>query len=570
MKNLFLLITLELCFFTAFTQNKYPQDYFQSPLDVPLYLAGNFGEIRAGHFHAGIDLKTQQVEGLEVKAAAAGTVSRIKVSLYGYGKVIYIDHPNGYTTAYAHLQHFNDEIEAYVQKNQYAQKTFEIELFPPDGALKVEQGEVIALSGNTGGSGGPHLHFEIRDSRNSVPLNPLLFGFDIKDNIPPIIKTLAIYPMNDTSAINGSNTPVYLPVNGSNGNYSITNTELKGRGVLSFGLEAIDHLNGSPNRCGVYSIALNTDGNIIYKHEMEEIPFHLTRYINSHVDYYAWNKLKHRVQKSHLDPGNHLNIYKTIKVNGKVFFSKYAHQLGYEVKDAYGNTSLLNFEIAIDTHSYQFPTEKKFILFKYNAPNTFSQNGFSIALPEGALYDDIHFEYHKETVEKYPFSAIHYIQDLYTPLQKSAQVSIPLDSIPPSNEDKLLVISLDEKGELLSPEGGKYGNGSMHFSTRSFGPYTVVMDTISPSIVPANFSGNGKTFTNLKSITFKIEDELSGIASYNGYIDGNWALFEYDRKTGEMSYTFDTKRLDHGKHQAEIIVTDNRGNKTTKTIDFIW
>lgn len=544
---------------------------FIAPLKIPLYLAGNFGEIRSNHFHAGIDIKTQQREGLPVLAAADGFVSRIKVSLYGYGKAIYIVHPNGLTTTYAHLQKFNPEIEAYVQRAQYDQEIFEIELFPQVNELKVRQGETIALSGNTGGSGGPHLHFEIRETASEIPLNPMLFKFDIQDDVKPILKTLAVYPMNDTSAINGQNNPLYLPLYGSSGSYSISkNTPLQATGVCAFGIEVIDRLNGVANRCGVYSIELKADQRTIYKHEMDAIPFHLSRYINSHVDFYAWKKLKKRVQKSWLQPGNRLNIYKNIVANGQVFFSSYDHQLDYEVKDSYGNLATTSFYISRDTNSYFFPKKKKFILFKRNAPNQFSQNGFSFSLPSGALYQDLHFEYRHENHSKYPLSGIHHIQDVYTPLHKYATVEIPLDSVPSHKADLLLAVSLNSNLRVLAAEGGQLIGDKIRFKTRSFGPYAVVFDTIPPAIEAFNFREPTPSFSNANKIAFKIKDELSGIETFNGFIDNKWVLMEYDRKTGHLWHYFLADQLKRGKHNFKVVVVDERGNASEKRIDFIW
>lgn len=556
----------------AFAQTKHSKaNDFIAPMNIPLYLAGNFGEIRSNHFHAGIDIKTQQREGIPVLAAANGYVSRIKVSLYGYGKVLYVVHPNGLTTAYAHLQKFNDEIEAYVKKAQEKAQSFEIELFPEKNTFTYQQGETIALSGNTGGSGGPHLHFEIRETATQTPINPLLFNFDIKDDVKPILKTLAVYPMNDSSAINGQNEPLYLPLYGSNGNYHLSsNTQLKATGVCAFGIEVIDRLNGVANRCGVYSIELKADENTIYQHEMEKIPFHLSRYINSHVDFYAWKKLKKRVQRSWLEPGNQLSIYNELKTNGQVFFSSFDHQLAYTVKDSYGNTSTVDFFIEKDTNSYFFQEEKKFILFKHNAPISFSNNQFSFSAPAHALYSDIHFEYAKTEDSNYHYSGIHHIHNSYTPLHKYAQVKIVLDSVPTVNQEKLLAVSLTNNYSILAAEGGEFKNGAVYFKTRSFGPYAVVADIDPPKIRNFNFKGATPNLHHLSKIEFKISDNLSGIATYNGYLNNQWVLFEYDRKTGHIWHTFEPQKMQKGKQNLRLIVTDERGNTAEKVVEFIW
>jgi murein DD-endopeptidase MepM/ murein hydrolase activator NlpD len=233
----------------AFTQDTIPKNYFQAPLGVPLYLAGNFGELRSNHFHSGLDMKTQGREGLNVYAAADGYVSRIKISPWGYGKTIYIDHPNGYTTVYAHLQGFKGYIAKKVNIYQYQKESWEIDWYPADTLMRVKKGDIIALSGNTGGSGGPHLHFEIRETESEFPVNPLLFGFKIKDNIKPTIKSMAVFPLNDTSYVNGKNTVQRFQIVKENGTYVLKyGSSINAYGEIGVGIETIDKLNDVSNR----------------------------------------------------------------------------------------------------------------------------------------------------------------------------------------------------------------------------------------------------------------------------------------------------------------------------------
>lgn len=569
------LVAILLAFFASFLNaqpNNYPKDYFRSPLNVPLYLAGNFGEIRSNHFHAGIDIKTQQREGLNVYAAAEGYVSRISISLYGYGKSLYIVHPNGYTTVYAHLQRFSPEIEEFVRQQQYNKKKFTLNLFPKKGELLVSKGDTIAISGNTGGSGGPHLHFEIRDSRNSVPINPLLFGFKIKDDIKPILKHLSIYPLNDTSTINGKNEPLHLKLYGSAGKYRFAKTvNLRARGIIGTGIETIDRLNGSNNRCGVYSIKLSADGKIVYQHEMEKIPFHLSRYINSHVDYYETRKNKRRVQKSFLDPNNQLNIYTELNTGGKLYFSKYGHDLNYEVYDSYGNTSQIDFKIALDSIPF-FPEEKNDSTqtFQFAHENYFETDSLKVTIKSNSLYRDLPLKWRKGKRIAKSFAPTFEIMDRYTPLHKKAEIKIKIDSVSTDLKNKLYAVSLNEKNKVSSAPGGKVKGGWVTFKTKNFGVYTVLLDTIPPSIKKHNFKGNGKTFSTMKNISFKIKDHESGIKSFNGYIDNEWVLMEFDKKKSKLWYEFDAKRLTRGKHKLKVVITDNVGNSQSLTIDFIW
>ena len=545
---------------------------FKSPLNIPLYLAGNFGEIRGGHFHAGIDIKTQQVEGLPVLAAADGFVSRIKISLGGYGNALYITHPNGYTTAYGHLQSYNDEINQYVLAEQYERKRFTIELYFTKEQIQVKQGDTIALSGNSGGSGGPHLHFEIRKTNGQVPQNPLKFGFDIKDNINPIIKNLAMYPLNDTSLVNGEAKPVFIPLKKSGANYAMAKPQkLSASGVVGFGIEAIDKLNGANNRCGVYNITLTADSSTIYAHQMDAISFENTRFINTHVDFYETKKNKRRIQKSFLTTYNKLRIYKNVQNQGKVYFSKYGHELHYSITDAHGNNSNFYFNVAVDSTSQKPLVELDSLpQIKFNEDSDFETEDIRIHFPKWSLYEDLSFQYRMGDTVKHAVSPIHHIQNLYTPLQKRITVSLKVPTQDFGKGNKLIAVSLNSKNRLISPEGGNFKDGWVTFRTRSLGPYTVMIDTIAPVIKPVNFRKSDSTISTLKQLTLKVEDNLSGVAHYDAFIDSEWHLLHYDYKTGLLWIDLTEYTPSKGNHTLEIKVGDAVNNFKAFTFDFIW
>ena len=262
-------------FFIAFmlpAQEKYPQDVFQSPLEIPLILAGTFGELRSNHFHSGIDIKTQQREGLPVLSIADGTITRIKVALWGYGKVLYVAHPNGYTSVYGHLQKFAPEIEEYVKKVQYAKQSYEVEIFPDYGELKVSKGNVIAYSGNTGGSAGPHLHFEIRSSVSEKPTNPLLYGYEVRDATPPTLLGLFGYPLSDGALVNQSREKVQL-------NYSrqpdgtFLADKVTATGTIGFGINTFDRQDMAANKNGVYAVKQTINGRVYSEFDFETFSF---------------------------------------------------------------------------------------------------------------------------------------------------------------------------------------------------------------------------------------------------------------------------------------------------------
>lgn len=545
--------------------DKYPDTLFTSPLRIPLYLAGTFAELRSNHFHGGIDIKTQQVEGLDVLAAADGKVVRIKVSTYGYGKCLYVQHPNGYTTVYAHLQKFSPEIEAYVRNRQYQKKSFTIELFPKD-TLFVKQGQTIGISGNTGGSGGPHLHFEIRNSKNSVPINPLLFGFDIKDNLPPQLRNVALYPLNDTTTINGKHAPAYFKVKrDQSGRYSLSQKNIKATGVVGIAIETYDYLNGSNNRCGIYSIEMSVDGQLHYGHKVEAVPFGLSRYINSHVCYSDWKTSKHKYQKSYIDVGNQLNTYYDVVLNGKVFFSQYDHKIDYLVRDSYGNSSALSFSIQRDSNKYHFEPKANVKYIYYNTNFSKIESDFTVFIPKNSLYSNT-----VEKVELDKENQILSILDRTIPAQKKMECKwrVP-DSL--KNNSQLLVGRLNQNGDIVGTyRNQNYSSDFYTFKSKTYGNYTWVIDSLKPTITPINFTPSQEVNLSSDFIQFKIDDDLSGVSHYEAKIDGVWALFEYDPKTGYFWCNLDPNRIDKGKHSLSLKIEDGANNISYFNTVFIW
>ncbi len=324
---------------------KYDQTSLHSPLDIPLYLSGTFGELRNNHFHSGLDIKTEGREGLPIHVAEDGYVSRIKVSTRGYGKAIYITHPNGYVTVYGHLQKFNDAIQQYVKEVQYKKESFSIQDYPKKDALIVKKGEIIAWSGNTGGSSGPHLHFEVREEASQHPINPLFFdGISIKDEFRPKILELGIYPVDEHSLINGSNDTVFYMVSGSGLNHFLDKKiKIEVSGRVSFGLRSYDPMNDISNKNGIYSLEMQIDTVTVFKLEMDKLSFATTRYMNSLIDYGYYKKQRRRMIRTQVDTNNRLFNYRNVNSNGIFTFTDgKKHKITYRVKDVYGNSSALH------------------------------------------------------------------------------------------------------------------------------------------------------------------------------------------------------------------------------------
>jgi len=377
-----------------YSQKKYPKDFFQNPMDIPLILSGTFGELRSNHFHAGIDIKTQQQEGLNVFASGSGYISRIKISHWGYGKALYVTHPNGYTTVYGHLKKFSPKIEAYVKKRQYEKESFQIQLYPKPSELKVSKGEVIALSGNSGSSGGPHLHFEIRDTK-AKPINPMLFGIKIPDHKKPIFKNAVAYAKNDTSQVNQSNNYIDLVIKQQNNGDFLAN-KIYAYGTIGIGVNATDRLDGAINNNGLYDLQLEVNGEKRYQYTVETFSFSESRYLNNFIDYKRFIKKKQRVQKCFIDPNTKLSIYRHIIDKGLLFIrDSLEYRIQITASDFKGNQTKLIIPIQgkKDTIIHYKKIKKTPYYFKADQTNKISDSTVIASFPKNIFYNDFYFDY---------------------------------------------------------------------------------------------------------------------------------------------------------------------------------
>ena len=553
---------------------------FRRPLDLPVSLSGTFAELRANHFHSGIDFRTQGIAGHKVYACEQGYVSRISVSSAGFGNALYINHPNGYTTVYGHLDAFNDDITAYVRQQQYQQERFSVNLYPDSLRFPVKRGELIALSGNTGSSGGPHLHFEVRDTKTEKTINPFMFGFGVKDNIPPVIQRLAIFPIGEGSTVNGSTDKLILNLEKSGNSYRITGgNKLKIRGKVAFGIDTFDQVSGSSFRCGPYSIRLWIDSAMMFSQTMDQFSFDETRYINSLIDYEYYIRHRVRFNRMYIEPNNQLSVYDRHINRGIVSFPDSAnHTATVIVRDFHGNSSRLNFtfEYTPGKGSHQFlsylsdianiPGTHKAL---YQREFTHVQPGLRVVIPADALYDDINFTCTVSVRPKGLYSRAYKIHHPGTPLNKSMTIEIVADDLPERLHEKALVVQIDSAG-WRSSAGGAYRDGVVRSNSSVFGEFAIGVDTIPPRITPVNIR-NGANMRGVKDIRFKITDDFSGISTYNGWIDGQWTLFEYDAKNNLLYYVFDADRLTKNmQHTLELKVTDSKGNTAEYKVNFIW
>jgi murein DD-endopeptidase MepM/ murein hydrolase activator NlpD len=535
-------------------QTYYPKDYFRSPLDIPMQLAGNFGELRPNHFHAGFDFRTMQKEGLNIYAVADGYVSRIKISTFGNGKTIYINHPNGYTSVYAHLQRSLGKIEEYIKKAHYKEQAYEIELFPNPEDLIVKKGDTIALSGNTGGSEGPHLHFEFRDTQTEKVINPYFFGFDsfMKDSKKPQIASLVVYTIDENSVINQSRRPVNINLSlMADGSYLSQTVLAKGR--IGFGIQSYDVFDFSYDKFGIFKIQTFLNGIPSFGYQLDTFSFDETKYINAFIDFYKYKKTKQRIQKLFMRNPYPLSfIHSDLNYGIIEVVSNFTNLYRIEVSDFYGNTTVVSIPIqyAVDEAKITEEGVKTPYLLKAKTDTNFEKDNCSVFFPAGTFYDDFYLDFDvKDNV-----MTVH--NDLVA-VNNAFQVTI-IDSSA-MNDEKTFIASLKEN--KLSYNSTKRKENTFTTYTKKLGQFILAKDTIAPKISIAK-PIEGKWLSNQKTIQLTMSDALSGIKSYNGFLNGQWVLFEYENKTNTITHYFDDGIVAEGKNVLKVVVTDNVGNST--------
>lgn len=567
MKSKYILLIFLYCILfldlNAQKNSKYPQDYFHSPIEGRIYLSGTFGELRSNHFHGGIDIKTGGVEGKNIHAAADGWVSRIKISPWGYGNAVYIDHPNGYTTVYGHLKKLKGDAAKYVEQQQYKRQSFAVDLYMKVGQFPVKKGDIIALSGNTGGSGGPHLHFEIRETANQEIINPLLFGFKVKDFITPTIRSIRIYPAEEQTTIEGKQKAQTFTLKGWGSDYLLKGKDtLEIAGDFYLGINTIDKQNDTQNKNGVYEIDIFVDSNLVYSHNVERLNFASTRYINTLIDFETYKKKQRRYQRTYQSPNNKLPIYN--KVANKGIFSFHDdqyHQIQYVVKDVNDNKAILNFTVFSKSleNSQTLSTGN---LYYPMSENNYEDENIKIHFPSRCLYDTLSFSSSIEESNKSITGKKYHIGKVGTGLQKHIQVKFKKVKVEENLKSKIYIGEYYKKS--ISAYSCKWENGNdLTFKTRDFGQYLVLVDTIAPTIKTRTKLENKKA---LKSLSFTISDKGSGISDYDAWLNGSWILMQYDPKKSRLICKFNKKLME--KNTFKIIIKDDVGNSSEKTIIF--
>lgn len=535
----------------------------RNPFDFPILLSGNFGELRSNHFHSGIDFKTQGVEGKPVHTVQEGYVSRISVSPWGYGNGLYITHPDGTTTVYGHLQKFSKKIANYVKEQQYAQESFNVNLFLTPDLLPVEKNEVVALSGNTGSSGGPHLHFEIRDTETEEVMDPLDYFSDrITDTRPPKIQGLQIVPIEGKGVVNGKSKKLEIkPVTAKNGKQTITG-KIEAWGEIGLAVKAYDYMDNTTNIYGVREITLTADSQVIFHSNLDKFAFDETRYLNTFTDYEEWKDHRSFYMRSFIEPGNRLRFLESVNRGILRIDEPRTYHLTYTLADAFGNATRLS--IWIEGKKQEIPqidtthTE----LFHWGSENRFGAKGIRLVMPKGNLYNDLYFRYSVKE-DSTSLSATHILHDKPIPLHGTAQLSLFLQSDTLENKQQYGVVRL--QNGRASWMGGTYRNGWIDANIKELGSYKIQQDTKAPVITPIN----QQTWVSKQNFIFRLSDNLSGVQTYRGEIDGQFVLFEMNNKS-VITYRFDKERLQRGKHELKLIVTDACGNESIYTHPFTW
>jgi len=589
------------------------------------YLSGTMGEIRSNHFHGGLDIKTDQREGLPVYAAADGYVSRIKQSTYGYGNIIYITHPNGLITTYAHLSEFGQPLADYMLQQQYAKKSFELELFPEKGMFPVKRGDVIGLSGNTGGSGGPHLHFEIRDAQDRL-YNPLKYKFqEVIDTTPPEIFSLGLTPLRINSRINNEFSRTEFRTKQEGSNYSIADT-IYANGLLGLELQTIDKLDGAANKNGTQEVTLFVNGKQVYNHYIDQVPFDLSRQVSQHINYDVYKREGRTFQKAYVDTGNDLPLYNTIgDRQGRIsVHPDSTYHVKLVARDSYNNSSTLSFvlkgEQPMFTKSLAKAVKKTSVdyelignILKISGTDTSStpkniellKGGKALVLvpsymkdsksvglfdlraglPDSMRFCGITVPFHfeklvqpgQEVAVANNYLKVHFdarslydtlylqtklednvftVGDYFTPLLKPIKVTIKPDMTAVKDKSKAAVYYLGT-GRGKGFMGGTWGeNNTITFTTKNMGKFKVLEDTKAPTVRLLSKSP--------KQISFRIGDDLSGLNSFNAYINGQWLLMKYEHKKA----TIWSEKLDKSiplSGEVVLKVKDNAGNEAIYT-----
>ena len=533
---------------------------FGVPFDFPLYLSGNFGELRSNHFHGGLDFKTQSVTGKPLLAIADGYISKVTVTAGGYGNALYITHDNGYTSVHGHLDRFLPEIARLVREKQYAEESFVVTLeFAPE-EFPVRQGDVVAYAGNTGYSFGPHLHMEIRTTDTNEPIDPLPFYKDkIPDNIAPRATHIMVYGAKGEGSVRVVDEKEHKGIIQSDGKL-IVNCQLsivncmEAWGCISAAISANDYMDGTTNNYGVRYVRLYVDDQLVSSSDVDRFSFDENRLINSWTDYAEQRRSGRWYMRSAIAENNELRMLRADKQRGWVTIDEERdYHFRYELEDLYGNCSTYRFVVRGVRMDIPCRVPNYFYRMEPSRHNRFYTRGFELWIPKGELFDDVELSY--DVVPSETDQAAHYqLTEMRVPLRKAAEITIPVWPERGVDPTKLYVARVDGNGRAYC--GGAYKYGRITACISELGTYTVCADTVAPKVTPIGTT----SWRKQGRIVLRIADGETGIRDYRGTIDGRWVLFQYSSKNARLTCDLRAEGIGPGRHTVQIEVTDMRGN----------
>lgn len=558
MKKIFFSILIALITNTIQAQQEAFND-FGLPVNFQIQLSGNFSEPRASHFHSGIDIRTY-ADGKPLYALADGYVSRILVSPYGYGHALYIDYENGYRSVYGHISEFAGEIETYTKNLQYEKESFRIDVNLSPLDLPVKKGQLVAYSGNTGQSGGPHLHFEIRDASTDISLNTLGKYIKLPDNTPPEAISIVIYPQSAKSSVAGTSDKQMTELTKTASGKYRTDAPIYASGRIGIGVEYCDRMTNSNNRYGAKQVDLLVNGRKTYTSIFDKVDFDKQSTKNSCFDFNYYVKDSKYVQKLFVEPNNDLDIYSNLVNNGYLNIgTNDSAKIQIKITDFNGNVSNINFTILSDTATnIKFSNAQK---LKWNTVNNLEIKGCRVTIDSATLFDDREVVLTRNGAKKY--SPIFSLGDETEAVKKSFTISLSDSLVPRQYISKAFICrEINKKTNYLTTT---YENGWLTAKTNRFGKFFILIDTVAPTIRPLVISGD---MTGKKYMEFKITDNLAGVSTYNIYLNGKWVLGEYEPKKSSLRYYFDNRLPKAESYKLKVVVSDNVKNEAIYEYEF--